>query len=72
MELTELLGWCGRRYGLLPFRAPARAEANFVPKDRAGNLIGIEVESAASLWRQGSRLGDSRRTKPRFQVFDVS
>ena len=55
MELTKQLGWCERRCELFHFRTPAGAEVDLVLEDRAGNLVGIEVKSAASLRRRDFR-----------------
>ena len=55
MELIKQLGWCERRCELFHFRTPACAEVDLVLEDRAGNLVGIEVKSAASLQRRDFR-----------------
>lgn len=55
MELIKQLGWCERRCELFHFRTPAGAEVDLVLEDRAGNLVGIEVKSAASLRRRDFR-----------------
>lgn len=55
MELIKQLGWCERRCELFHFRTPAGAEVDLVLEDRAGNLVGIEVKSAASLQRRDFR-----------------
>lgn len=55
MELIKQLGWSDRRCGLYHFRTESGAEVDLVLEDRAGRLVGVEVQSAASVRQQDFR-----------------
>ena len=55
MELLKQLGWSERRCRLFHFRTEGGAEVDLVLEDRAGHLVGIEIEGAASVGRRDFR-----------------
>ena len=49
MELRKQAGWSRVRPGFYHFRTHAGEEVDIVLEDAAGNLVGIEVKSSASV-----------------------